>query len=61
MQNKPVVYCKPQISSREREYLKLGRLELEQYKRESRQDWQIAILGSAAFIGLVFILAAFIQ
>lgn len=61
MQNKPVIYCKPQISSREREYLKLGRLELEQYKKEAAAEWQFAIIGTTLAICFLFGLAAITQ
>ena len=61
MNKKPIVYCKPELSSRESEYLRLGRLELEQFKRESRQEWQFSLIGAGLAIGLVFTLAALIQ
>jgi hypothetical protein len=61
MNKKPIVYCKPQLSSRETEYLRLGRLQLEQYRKESRDEWSINLFGAALAIGLVFTLAALIQ
>jgi hypothetical protein len=35
-------------------------IEMEQQRREEREDWLIAIVGSFAFIGLIFILAQLI-
>ena len=48
-------------SKRTKELMLQCQIELEQQRREEREDWLVAIVGAIACVGLVFILAQVIQ